>query len=338
MQRHTLPNGYTTRAATEADAPAVLALQQDTSLAIVGEIEETLDDILNVWQEPGFDVQRQTQVVIHPDGRLIGYGVVDFFRPEAPELDVYLHTSEQQQDRWTMPYLFDWAEQIAHESLHKVSPEIRVVLHAYTHAEDAFYSGELRKTGLALVRHAFRMDIRFDEGTPPAAPIWPEGYELKVIYDRADWPTVYEVYRDGWRDHFGYVERPAEDNYPLWIHHWERSFVPGTWYVAMDGQEMVGICLCEPTHNDDETFGWVSILTVRRAYRRKGLAMALLQTAFHDLYHKGRRRIGLGVDAMSLTGATRLYERAGMRVDIQVDLYEKELRPGIDVLTREAGE
>jgi hypothetical protein len=42
------------------------------------------------------------------------------------------------------------------------------------------------------------------------------------------------------------------------------------------------------------------------------------------------------VDAQSLTGATRLYQKAGMRPDPQrqFSLYEKELRPGKDITTR----
>ena len=44
--------------------------------------------------------------------------------------------------------------------------------------------------------------------------------------------------------------------------------------------------------------------------------------------------MGLGVDAQSLTGATRLYEKAGMHVDRQYANYEKELRPGEDLGTQ----
>ncbi len=46
--------------------------------------------------------------------------------------------------------------------------------------------------------------------------------------------------------------------------------------------------------------------------------------------------MGLGVDAQSLTGATRLYEKAGMRSDPsrQLVLYEKELRPGLEIRTQ----
>ena len=57
--------------------------------------------------------------------------------------------------------------------------------------------------------------------------------------------------------------------------------------------------------------------------------MALLLHAFEEFRRRGKTSVGLGVDASSLTGATKLYEKAGMHVDERVDIYEKELRPGI---------
>jgi hypothetical protein len=44
-----------------------------------------------------------------------------------------------------------------------------------------------------------------------------------------------------------------------------------------------------------------------------------------ELYGRGQRVIGLGVDAENPTGATRLYERAGMRIVGSAALFEKEL-------------
>ncbi len=71
----------------------------------------------------------------------------------------------------------------------------------------------------------------------------------------------------------------------------------------------------------------VDDLGVRRAYRRRGLGMAQLRHVFAAFYARGIRRVGLGVDAENVTGATRLYGRAGMRVYRAWDLYDKELRP-----------
>ena len=41
--------------------------------------------------------------------------------------------------------------------------------------------------------------------------------------------------------------------------------------------------------------------------------------------------VELGVDAKNLTGALRLYEKAGMHVHRQNDIFEKEMRPGREV-------
>ena len=53
-----------------------------------------------------------------------------------------------------------------------------------------------------------------------------------------------------------------------------------------------------------------------------------MKTAFAEFWRRGERRVGLGVDAESPTGATRVYERAGMRTLWHAIVYEKELRPG----------
>jgi ribosomal protein S18 acetylase RimI-like enzyme len=69
----------------------------------------------------------------------------------------------------------------------------------------------------------------------------------------------------------------------------------------------------------------VNVLGVRRPWRRRGLALALLLHSFHELEARGMDRVALGVDAESLTGAVRLYEKAGMRVVRQSDTWEKPL-------------
>ena len=61
---------------------------------------------------------------------------------------------------------------------------------------------------------------------------------------------------------------------------------------------------------------------------RVGLGLALLQHAFGAYYSRGLRRVGLGVDTQNLSGATRLYQKAGMHVHREHVTYEIELRPG----------
>jgi mycothiol synthase len=67
------------------------------------------------------------------------------------------------------------------------------------------------------------------------------------------------------------------------------------------------------------------MLGVRRPWRRRGLGLALLRETFGLFYDRGEGRVGLGVDAENPSGATRLYERAGMHVEAEHQTWEKEL-------------
>jgi mycothiol synthase len=70
------------------------------------------------------------------------------------------------------------------------------------------------------------------------------------------------------------------------------------------------------------TGGWVRSLGVRKPWRKHGLGLAILYHVFGECYKRGIKRVGLGVDAESLTGATRLYERAGMKIKHHYVRYE----------------
>ena len=123
-----------------------------------------------------------------------------------------------------------------------------------------------------------------------------------------------------------------EGNYEEWKH-WtieRENFDPSLWFLAFDGEEIAGASLC--TYQMDN--GWVDTLAVRRPWRRKGLGMALMLHSFGEFYRRGKYKVGLGVDSQNLTGATRLYERAGMHVARVYISYEKELRAGIELSTQ----
>jgi ribosomal protein S18 acetylase RimI-like enzyme len=109
---------------------------------------------------------------------------------------------------------------------------------------------------------------------------------------------------------------------------------PSLWFLALDGDEIVGMSLCRPKMAEDPGMSYIDTLGVRRPWRRRGVALALLHHSFGELYRRGKRKVSLDVDTQSLTGATRLYEKAGMHVQRQAVTYEKELRPGRDLSTQ----
>ena len=59
----------------------------------------------------------------------------------------------------------------------------------------------------------------------------------------------------------------------------------------------------------------------------------MLHHAFGEFWKRGRKQVALYVDASSLTGATRLYEKAGMKPVETWMNYHKIIREGEDLST-----
>jgi len=69
--------------------------------------------------------------------------------------------------------------------------------------------------------------------------------------------------------------------------------------------------------------GWISQLATKATHRHRGIALALLRTAFGWFHERGRTVAGVSTD--SRTGALGLYEKVGMRVVRQYTRYTKPL-------------
>jgi ribosomal protein S18 acetylase RimI-like enzyme len=69
----------------------------------------------------------------------------------------------------------------------------------------------------------------------------------------------------------------------------------------------------------------VAAIGVRRPWRGRGLGRALLLHTFAEFQRRGVNRISLGVDTQNPTGATKLYESVGMRVELEDAVFEKAL-------------
>jgi mycothiol synthase len=170
------------------------------------------------------------------------------------------------------------------------------------------------------VRFFWHMEIKL--GDPPPRPQWPAGILARPLRVGQDEHTLYGLMEEVFAEHWGYVPRSLE----TWSHRTFNSpnFDPNLYFLAWDGDQAAG-GLMGSQRGD---LAWVGTLGVRRSWRKRGLGLALLLQAFEVFYRRGQRHIGLAVDAANETGATRLYERAGMRVARQYVVYEKELRAG----------
>jgi mycothiol synthase len=323
---------YAVRPCTLGDLEAVAALMNACDMATLGKAEATKEQVLKDWQRPGFNQATDQQMVMASDGSRIA-GWVELASADKVVMFIKIYVHPDYQTEGIGEYLYAWAESAAHNLVSQVPTGSRIVIRSYSHAEaiDVWYSALLQAAGMQLIRHTWRMEMTLD--VPPAAAVWPEGIKLKVFDSADDKRPIFAARRTAFQDQFGYVERTFEEEYAEWLHRWEGAIVPGLWLLAMDGEAIAGVCMCRASHNSEEDRGWVASVGVLREYRRRGIGEALLLTAFDTFYKMGKKRVGLGVDASSLTGAATLYKRVGMHVDKQFNLYEKELRSGIDLTT-----
>lgn len=333
LQAQLLP-GYILRPPTLADVPATAALLNANSLAFVGTPSFTEEELAADWQEPGFSLTTDSRVVATSDGQIAGM-IDSFCRPPYVRYNSWGRVHPAHFGLGVGTVLTEWAEGRARQRMAAAPPDARVTVRCQNSANDQAAASLLKQLGYQHVRSTYTMQIELTE--PPPAPVWPTGVTLRTMIPNQDEAALYRAKEEAFRDHWGHVETPFEEGFPLWLHHLHNNpdHDPACYFIAMDGTAIAGYALCVPKIVDDPEMAWVDNLGVRRPWRRQGIALALLYHLFGEFYGRGRKRVGLGVDADSLTGATRLYEKAGMRIQRQYNNYEKELRPGRDLTTQQ---
>lgn len=152
----------------------------------------------------------------------------------------------------------------------------------------------------------------------------PEGIEYR--------PTTHDHYRTIWlaaaeafRDHWGMTAWTEED--------WTRfeadpaNADPRFWRIGWAGDEVAGLVQTTVPLEENEAHGrarvFVAEVAVRRPWRRRGLARALLAGSLIAAREAGFTSANLGVDAKSPTGATDLYESIGFAPEKTFTTYRK---------------
>jgi mycothiol synthase len=323
---------YTLRPATIDDLPAAVDMFNACSRETSAKDEFDLEDYRNEWSDLSIDLAADTRVAETSDGAIVGCIEV-WNTPPYSLCWIWgrVHPAFRGQGIGTA--LMEWAEDRARVALDRAPADAQVILEAGTISTHLPTVELLQNRGFLAVRHGLTM-ARDLAGELPT-PIWPAGIVVRTMQP-GDELAVYRAENEAFRDHWGHVEAPEEQGYPIWRHRAldDPAHDPSLWFLAVDGDEIAGIALCNSRQIGEPDMGWVSILGVRRPWRRRGLAEALLYHSFAELRRRGRTRIGLGVDASSLTGATRLYEKVGMRPIRDFTSFRKQLRAGLDLSTQ----
>lgn len=326
-----LPKGFTVRGANLNDVESALKLFNAWSQSVIQ--QDDISDagaIRDEWISPGFDPAQDIRLVFSPEGMLVGY--IEVWTTTKPPVHPWIwgRVHPEFGGLGIGTWLLQWAEEHAHKVLDELPADLRFAprVGIYRSAKDSKKLFE--DMGFSQIRSSYEMRIDMEEAPP--TPLWDDGITLKIADPEKDLKAVYEADKESFRDHFGYIEEPFEEGFARFKHFMlGEGSDPSLWFLAMDGDEIAGICICRPKSYNDPQVGYVNILGVRRDWRKRGIGLALLQHSFGEFYRRGNRKVGLGVDAQNLTGALRLYEKAGMHVHQAFDLFEKTVRSGREI-------
>jgi mycothiol synthase len=319
------------RPTTMGDMAGALALANICSQEIIGANEFDMEDYRTSWGDPARDLAADTRIAQTADGAIVGCAEL---WNKAPYVGCWIwgcvHPSFRGLGIGTA--LMDWAEQRGRVAIKRAPAGARVVLGTRANSGHQPSIELLSQRGFRAVRQ--RLSMARDLAGDLPGPSWPAGIRVQAMQPGEEL-VVYRAKNEAFRDHWGHLEVPEQEGFTNWQQRRlnDASYDPSLWFLALDGDEIAGFSLCQLRTSEDPTMGWVTSLGVRRPWRRRGIARALLYHSFHVLRQRGQARIGLDVDAESLTGATRLYQQAGMRTFRQMTFFEKELRAGADLAT-----
>jgi ribosomal protein S18 acetylase RimI-like enzyme len=142
--------------------------------------------------------------------------------------------------------------------------------------------------------------------------------------------AIYDAEVEAFRDHWGFGEPGAIERDRFFNDPVESDTT--LWRVAWDGPQVAGMVrsYIHPEQNErlGRQRGWVEHISVRRPWRRRGLARALIGASFPLLRGRGMTEAGLGVDTQNAGGAVGVYERCGFRVVSRNSEYSRPLETG----------
>jgi len=291
------------------------------------EMVETPEDIADMFRHLLNCDPHKDMLLVKVNGTTVGFCLCEWFnRPDG--VRTYEHSAylmpEWRKDGLRRAMLSD-NERRLREIAREHPKEYTKTFEVRANSVDNDWKTLLEEEGYRPFRHNLIM-VRPDLEDIPDLPI-PEGLDLRPVlaeHHRIIFKATAEAFRD--EPNFSF-EAWSEEVFE-YITEW-RAFRPELWQVAWAGDEVAGGVLNfiedEENKKYGRKWGYTMAIFVRRPYRNRGLASALIARSFVILKKEGMEQAALGVDFENPSGALRLYEKMGFRVFQQYTRYRKPL-------------
>ncbi|GER90366.1 hypothetical protein KDW_45280 [Dictyobacter vulcani] len=314
---YTFPDGLQIRHATMADLHAVTELIIACDIVDFGKPDYSEDELRQNWQRANFQLATDAFVLHSAAGEIIGYTDICPSRG-----GIYINALTRVHPDYRQlnldEALFEMAEAYACQRVTSAQVDATLSPLAWTISTDVKRLSLLEQRGYRSVNTEWRMEIDFHE--PPLAPTWPEGIAVRQFVVGQDEQSVHQLIQEAFQDLRDY-EYESFDDWQGWAFK-HGNFQPALIPIITSGAEMIGVAWC---YGFSDGGAWIYQLAIAQPWRKQGLGLQLLRQSFYMLYQHGIRNVGLTVDLQNVTGAARLYERAGMHLAERHDTCEKQL-------------
>jgi mycothiol synthase len=169
--------------------------------------------------------------------------------------------------------------------------------------------------------------LRADLENIPEFPL-PDGLEVRAVSPE-HYRAIWDADEEAFRDHWGF-SKPSEEDYQAWLSD-KHVFQPHLWQIAWDvnANEIAGQVRTFINAAENEKYkrkrGYTEFISVRRPWRKRGLARALIVQSLRVQKEQGMTESALGADSENLSGATRVYEDCGFQVVKRNTIYRKPI-------------
>jgi mycothiol synthase len=259
----------------------------------------------------------QDFVAVEADGQLVAYGRVYWTdrNDGTRAFETICMVDPTVRGRGIGSALLAWQTRRSAEWMRLLPDDRPVVAASYAYGRDHRARALLESAGYRIVRRFCEL-TRPDFEDIPDLPL-PDGFEVRPVdpADRSLIRRVWDAGTEAFGEHWGESDTDrSEDNFERFIE--SPEFQPALWQVAFHGDDVAGHILnyLDPPEPDGSRTGWTESIAVRKPYRRRGLARALLARSLGTVRDAGATRAALGVDSQNVNHALDLYEGLGFGV------------------------
>jgi len=319
----------------ESDYPHMVAIKNKSKKVDNEEFSDTIEDIARSYRHLTNCNPYKDMFFAEINEEIIGYSRVWWNKVQDDNKIIYfqfVHFVHEWRGKGIRRAIVLWNERRIRE-IAKKHPDIPKFFEAWAQDTETDWISILTGEGYKPIRYFFEM-MRPDLENIPDLPL-PEGLEIRPVkpeHYRPIWEAAREAFRDEWNE-----PEWQEEWYNEWLE--SPTFDPSLWQIAWDGDQIAGMVRSYIDKKENKEYnrkrGYTEDICVRRPWRKRGLAKALIARSFKILKNRGMTEAALGVDTENPSGALQLYKSMGFKMikrftTHQKPLVEKASRKGVE--------